>query len=68
MTAILIALLYLLLYALGAILVLELVLYIVGLFLAVPPKVRQLLYAIIGVFVLLYAIQLLLPGIPHPIK
>lgn len=47
------ALLYLLLYALVLVCVIELVLWIVGLFIGVPLKIRQLLYAIAGVLVLL---------------
>lgn len=61
MTPLLVALLYLLLYALVTVLVIELVLYVLGLFFTIPPRVKQLLYAIAGVFFLLYVIQLLLP-------
>lgn len=60
MPHLLVALLFILLYALVACLVVELILLIVGLFFAVPGKVRQILYAIVGVCVLIYIIQVLL--------
>ncbi len=60
----LIALLYLLLYALLAVVVLEIILYIVGIFFGVPLVIRKLLYAIVGILILIYAIQLLAAG-PH---
>ncbi len=53
------ALLYLLLYALICILIIEVVLLILGTFLVLPGKVRQILYAIAGVIILIYLIQLL---------
>jgi hypothetical protein len=61
--------LYLLLYALVAVLVIELICYILGLFLAIPPKVKQLLYAIVGVVLLIYVLQFVFaPGGSHLIR
>lgn len=64
----LIALLYILLYAC---LVLELIFWILAMFLTIPGKVRQLCYAIVGVLILIYIVQVLvgsgqfhLPGKP----
>lgn len=50
-------LLTILLYALVACLVLELVFWIIGFFLPVPPKVRQLVYAIVGVLFIIWIVQ-----------
>lgn len=67
----LIALLYVLLYAVVACLVLELIFWILAMFLTIPGKVRQLCYAIVGVLILIYIVQVLagsgqfhLPGKP----
>jgi hypothetical protein len=66
-----ITLLIILLYALFALLVLELVFWIVGLFVTVPGKVRQIVYAIVGVLFLLWIVQsfagtaLAFPHFPH---
>lgn len=54
------AILYLLLYALLMVLVLELIFWIIGMFIPIPPKVRQILYAIAGVILLIYLLQIVL--------
>lgn len=59
---ILFALLYLLLYTLVGVLVIELILWILALIFTVPPRLRQILYAILGVCLLIYLTQLLAGG------
>lgn len=66
MPHILITLLFLLLYALVALLVVELIILIISLFIAVPPKVRQILYAIVGVCLLIWLIEAFLGGVTIP--
>lgn len=60
--------LFLLLYALIAVLVIELICYILGLFLVIPPKVKQILYAIVGVVLLIYVLQFVLATPIHPLR
>lgn len=57
-------LLILLLYALIALLVLQLVFFIVEKFLPIPQPVRQLIYAIVGVLFIIQIAQLFLGGTP----
>lgn len=57
-----ISLLILLLYAVLAAIVLEVFFWAIGLFLAVPPKIRQLLYMLVGVVILIQAVQIILGG------
>lgn len=63
MTPFLIALLYILLYAVIGCIVIELIWWIITQFFAPPPKIKQLLYALVGVVILIYLIQLLV-GLP----
>lgn len=51
------AILTIILYALVACLILELVFWIIGLFLPVPPKIRQIVYAIVGVLFIIWIVQ-----------
>jgi hypothetical protein len=59
-----ISLLYLLLYVVVAVVVVEIVLYILNALLgvAITPRIRQLLYAVIGILALIWLIQLLAGG------
>ena len=66
MISILTFLLWLLVYALIAYVVIWIILAIIGLFLPVPPKVAQILYAIAGLIILIYAIQGLVTLGPLP--
>lgn len=59
-----IALLTILLYAILAVLILEIAFYIVGLLIPVPPKIRQLVYALVGVLFIIQIVQLFLGGSP----
>lgn len=62
-----VSILIVLLYALFAVLILELVFWVVGLFIQVPPKIRQLVYAIVGVCFIIWIVQLAMAagGGPH---
>ncbi len=51
-------------YALCAVLVIELICWVVGIFLPVPTKVKQILYAIVGLCLLLNIVTFLLGGGP----
>jgi hypothetical protein len=53
---ILIFLLWLLVYALVAYVVVWILLLVLGLFIAVPPKIQQLMYAIAGLLILIWAV------------
>lgn len=55
----LVTLLFILLYAIVAVLILEVIFWIIGMFIAVPPKIRQLVYAIVGVIFIIWIVQLL---------
>lgn len=67
MTSILTFILFLLLYALVAVLVIELIFYILAIFIVVPSKIKQILYAIVGVVLCIYIIQFLLAApLFHP--
>lgn len=57
-----ITILVILLYALVACLVLELQFYVIGLFLTVPGRARQLVYAIVGVLFLIWIVQIVMAG------
>lgn len=59
MIALLIALLYLVVYVIVGIIIVEIVCWLIGLFTTVPPKIKQLLYALVGIFALLYLINML---------
>ena len=50
-------LLWLLVYALVAYVVIWIILTVVGLFIPVPPKVAQIMYAIAGLVILIWAIE-----------
>lgn len=64
MLSFLVSLLILVLYAIVCALVIEIVCWAIGLFIAVPPKIKQLLYAIVGIILLIYVIQMLAAGTP----
>lgn len=64
MTTLLIALLFLALYAVIVLIVIELIFYVIGLFFTFPPKIKQLIYAIVGVIFLIKLLQLVL-GLPY---
>lgn len=55
-------LLTLLLYAIVAAICLEILFWAIGLFLPVPPRIRQLLYALAGVMLLIEAFQIFMGG------
>ena len=57
-----ITLLYILLYAILAVICLEIIFWIVGLLIAVPAKIRQLVYALAGVLFIIQIAQLFLGG------
>lgn len=59
MIALLIALLYLIVYVIVGIIIVEIICWLIGLFVPVPPKIKQLLYALVGIFALLYLISAL---------
>lgn len=54
--------LIILLYALVALLLLELAFFIIGKFIEIPPKVRSLVYGIVGVAFIIWIVQLVLGG------
>jgi len=56
------SLLFILLYALVALLCLLLVFYIVELFIAIPPQIKKIIYAIVGVLLLIQIVQLFVGG------
>lgn len=56
------SLLFILLWSLVALLILALVIYIVGMFIPIPANVVKLLYAIVGVLVIIQLVQLFLGG------
>ena len=65
MEAILVFLLWLLVYALCAAVVVWIILMAIEIFFPIPPKIRQLVYAIAGLLVLIWAVTHLpvrLPG------
>ncbi len=64
MLSLLISFLVLVLYAILCILVIELICWLIGLFLPVPAKIKQLLYAIVGVILIIWLVQALATGVP----
>ncbi len=59
-----VSLLFILLYALVALLVLALVFYIVEKFIAIPANVKSIIYAIVGVLLIIQIVQLFVGGTP----
>lgn len=59
-----ISLLLILLYALVALLVLAVIFFIVEKFLPIPPNVKQIIYAIVGVLIIIQIVQLFVGGTP----
>lgn len=57
-----ITILVILLYALLAVLLLELVFWIIGMFIQIPPRVRSIIYAIVGVLFIIWIVQAVIAG------
>ena len=58
------SLLFILLYALVALLVLLLCFYIVEKFIPIPAQIKQIIYAIVGVLIIIQIVQLFTGGTP----
>ncbi len=54
-----ITILVILLYAVAAALLLELAFWIISLFIEVPPKIRKLVYALVGVLFIIQIVMIL---------